>query len=121
MRAGSHCSLLAEIAYYCGYCDQAHLNRDFREFAWTSPSAYVGHVVVADPDAHHQRAKAAGAQIIKELEDQDYGSRDYSARDLEGNLWSFGTYDPSNPAASAGAEACSSDPSNPAASAGAEA
>jgi hypothetical protein len=27
--------------------------------------------------------------------DQDYGSRDYIARDIEGNLWSFGTYDPS--------------------------
>ena len=28
------------------------------------------------------------------LTDQDYGSRDFSARDLEGNLWSFGTYAP---------------------------
>ena len=52
------------------------------------------YVVVADPDAHHQRAKAAGASIIRELEDQDYGSRDYSAKDPEGNIWSFGSYDP---------------------------
>ncbi len=29
-----------------------------------------------------------------ELEDMDYGSREYSVRDPEGNLWSFGTYDP---------------------------
>jgi uncharacterized glyoxalase superfamily protein PhnB len=53
------------------------------------------YVVVSDPDAHHQRAKDASAQIIRPLEDQDYGSRDYSARDPEGNIWSFGTYDPS--------------------------
>jgi uncharacterized glyoxalase superfamily protein PhnB len=31
---------------------------------------------------------------VRELEDMDYGSREYSARDPEGNLWSFGTYDP---------------------------
>jgi len=53
------------------------------------------YVVVKDPDAHHTRARSAGAQIVRELTDQDYGSREYSARDLEGNLWSFGTYDPS--------------------------
>jgi uncharacterized glyoxalase superfamily protein PhnB len=53
------------------------------------------YVVVEDPDAHHAQAKAAGAEIVRELEDQDYGSRDYSARDFEGNLWSFGTYRPS--------------------------
>jgi len=52
------------------------------------------YVVVEDPDTHHDRAKAAGAQIVRKLTDQDYGSREYSARDLEGNLWSFGTYDP---------------------------
>lgn len=52
------------------------------------------YVVVDDPDAHCERAKRAGAEIIRELEDQDYGSRDYSAKDPEGNIWSFGTYDP---------------------------
>jgi uncharacterized glyoxalase superfamily protein PhnB len=52
------------------------------------------YVVVDDPDAHHDRAVAAGAQIMRPLVDQDYGSREYSVRDLEGNRWSFGTYDP---------------------------
>jgi uncharacterized glyoxalase superfamily protein PhnB len=52
------------------------------------------YIVIDDPDAHHDRAKAAGATIIREVEDQDYGSRDYSAKDPEGNIWSFGTYDP---------------------------
>jgi uncharacterized glyoxalase superfamily protein PhnB len=52
------------------------------------------YVVVDDIEAHYERAKAAGAEIVMELRDQDYGSRDYSARDLEGNLWNFGTYRP---------------------------
>jgi uncharacterized glyoxalase superfamily protein PhnB len=52
------------------------------------------YVVVEDTDAHYRRARAAGAEIIEELHDTDYGSRDYSARDPEGNTWVFGTYDP---------------------------
>jgi uncharacterized glyoxalase superfamily protein PhnB len=52
------------------------------------------YVVVEDIDAHYARAKAAGAEIVMELHDTDYGSRDYSARDPDGHLWSFGTYQP---------------------------
>lgn len=52
------------------------------------------YLVVVDPDGHCARAKAAGARIVRELEDTPYDSREYSARDIEGNLWSFGTYDP---------------------------
>lgn len=47
-----------------------------------------------DPDALCERARAAGAEITMEPTDQDYGSRDFAARDLEGNRWSFGTYEP---------------------------
>ncbi len=52
------------------------------------------YVVVADADAHHDHAKAAGAKITTELRDTDYGSRDYAAEDPDGNRWSFGTYRP---------------------------
>lgn len=52
------------------------------------------YVAIADPDAHHSRARAEGATIVRDLVDESYGSREYSARDLEGNLWSFGTYRP---------------------------
>jgi uncharacterized glyoxalase superfamily protein PhnB len=52
------------------------------------------YVVVSDVDAHCARARQAGAEILMEPTDQDYGSRDYMARDLEGNVWSFGTYVP---------------------------
>jgi uncharacterized glyoxalase superfamily protein PhnB len=54
----------------------------------------VVYVVVDDPDALHDHAKAAGAQIARGLTDQDYGSRDFTALDPEGNVWSFGTYNP---------------------------
>jgi uncharacterized glyoxalase superfamily protein PhnB len=52
------------------------------------------YVVVSDIDALYERAKAAGAEIVIEIKDQDYGSRDFSCRDPEGHLWNFGTYDP---------------------------
>ena len=52
------------------------------------------YTVVEDPDAHAQRARAAGAALTNELHDSDYGSREYSARDPEGNVWHFGTYQP---------------------------
>jgi uncharacterized glyoxalase superfamily protein PhnB len=51
-------------------------------------------VAVDDIDAQSARAKAAGAEIVRVLNDTDYGSREYSARDVEGHLWSFGTYNP---------------------------
>lgn len=49
---------------------------------------------VADPDAHCRRARAAGARIEREPAETEYGSREYSVRDLDGHQWSFGTYHP---------------------------
>jgi uncharacterized glyoxalase superfamily protein PhnB len=49
---------------------------------------------VEDPKSHYERAKAAGADIVRELKQQDYGATEYSVRDCEGNLWSFGDYRP---------------------------
>lgn len=49
------------------------------------------HVHLAeDIDAHCQRARSAGAEIIMEPQDQFYGDRTYRARDLEGHIWTFG-------------------------------
>jgi uncharacterized glyoxalase superfamily protein PhnB len=50
------------------------------------------YVVCDDPDALFERAAAHGAEVIGGLEDKDYGSRDFTVRDPEGNIWSFGTY-----------------------------
>lgn len=50
------------------------------------------YVVTADPDAVYARATDLGADIVRELRDEDYGSRGFSIKDAEGNRWSFGTY-----------------------------
>jgi uncharacterized glyoxalase superfamily protein PhnB len=47
-----------------------------------------------DADVVYQRAKAAGAEIVIEIKDEDYGGRAFGCRGLEGRLWNFGTYDP---------------------------
>jgi uncharacterized glyoxalase superfamily protein PhnB len=52
------------------------------------------YIVVADADAHYARAREAGAEIVREPFNTDYDSREYSARDPEGNDWHFGTYQP---------------------------
>jgi uncharacterized glyoxalase superfamily protein PhnB len=54
----------------------------------------TAYVIVSDADAVYARAKAAGAQIVLDIKDEDYGGRGFSCRDLEGHLWNFGTYDP---------------------------
>jgi uncharacterized glyoxalase superfamily protein PhnB len=72
---------------------------EFAKFM-TTPSKSGGkgtqtvYCVVGDVDAHHARAKKAGAEILLAPKDQDYGGRDYAARDPEGHVWSFGDYDP---------------------------
>ncbi len=58
------------------------------------PTSQGIYVAVDDVDAHYARAKAAGVEITRELEDMPYGSREYSARDADGHVWSFGSYKP---------------------------
>ncbi|MBO0766350.1 MAG: VOC family protein, partial [Hyphomicrobiaceae bacterium] len=50
--------------------------------------------VIPDADAHHARAKAAGAEVILPVDDDEFGGRGYTCRDPEGHIWTFGTYDP---------------------------
>ena len=52
------------------------------------------YTAVDDVDALHDHAVAAGAEVALELTDTDYGSRDFTLCDPEGNLWAFGTYRP---------------------------
>ncbi|MET0190135.1 MAG: VOC family protein [Pseudonocardia sediminis] len=54
----------------------------------------VIYLTVSDPDALHDKAVAAGANVVMELTDQDYGSREFAVADPEDNRWSFGTYRP---------------------------
>lgn len=52
------------------------------------------YVVVEDVDAYYAREKVAGAEIVIDIKTQDYCGRDYTTRDVEGNVWTFGSYDP---------------------------
>ena len=62
---------------------------------WTQPLGTQGlYVALDNVDAHYEHAVNGGAEILRPLADTSYGSREYTARDLEGNLWSFGTYRP---------------------------
>lgn len=65
----------------------------------TSPRQLAGitqalSVYVADPDAHHDVAVAAGARVVRPLQTEEYGARGYMALDPEGQLWYFGNYRP---------------------------
>ncbi|MFB9902725.1 VOC family protein [Allokutzneria oryzae] len=75
------------------------------ELGWDDDTIMIGtaasgggsswlYLTVADPDGHHSRAVAAGAEVVHGPADKDHGSREYTARDPEGNLWTFGTYVP---------------------------
>jgi uncharacterized glyoxalase superfamily protein PhnB len=57
-----------------------------------APGMFHAYVVCDDPDALFARAVQNGATVVAGLNDKDYGSRDFSVRDPEGNQWSFGTY-----------------------------
>jgi uncharacterized glyoxalase superfamily protein PhnB len=52
------------------------------------------YIVVPDADEVYARARAAGAEIVIALKNEDYGGRAFSCRDPEGHLWNIGTYDP---------------------------
>jgi uncharacterized glyoxalase superfamily protein PhnB len=54
----------------------------------------VVYISLEEVDGMHARVAAAGAEILMPPTDQDYGSRDFVAKDHEGNVWCFGTYEP---------------------------
>jgi uncharacterized glyoxalase superfamily protein PhnB len=66
--------------------------KDDSPFGRRKPGNDAVYVVCTDPDALYDQAVGAGAEVVRELRDEDYGSRGFSVRDPEGNLWSFGTY-----------------------------
>lgn len=52
------------------------------------------YIVMEDIDNHYAHVQSTEADIIRELVTQEYGGKDYTCRDCEGNIWSFGTYNP---------------------------
>ncbi|MBL9093724.1 MAG: VOC family protein [Planctomycetaceae bacterium] len=54
----------------------------------------TAYVVVPDADVVYARVRAAGAEVVIDIKTEDYGGRGFTCRDLEGHLWTIGTYDP---------------------------
>jgi len=63
---------------------------------WSSVLQGV-YATIDDVDAHCAQAQSAGARIAMSPYDTHYGSREYSAWDLQGHLWGFGTYPMGSP------------------------
>ncbi len=66
--------------------------KDDSDFGRREPGNDSVYVVCEDADRLFERATAAGAEVVRGLKEEDYGSRGFTVRDPEGNLWSFGTY-----------------------------
>ena len=66
--------------------------KDDSPFGHRQPGTESTYVVCQDPDGLFERATGAGAELVRGLVDEDYGSRGFTVRDPEGNVWTFGTY-----------------------------
>ena len=73
-----------------GYVNPLRLRETEFGEAWSSPYVIDGvHVTVDDVDKHFAHAKQAGATILSEPQDREFGERLYRAEDLEGHRWMF--------------------------------
>ncbi len=90
----------AELALGEGMLMLGSAKDDEHSHKYKSPQELNGaetqtsYVTVADADAVYARAQAAGAEIVRPIQNTDYGSREFTIKDPEGHSWSVGTYDP---------------------------
>jgi PhnB protein len=84
-----------------------HPGPDYRDPRHVGGGTALVHVVIDDVDGHAERARAAGARILREPADQEYGDRRYDVEDLAGHLWSFAQHLRDVPAEEWGAVAAS--------------
>lgn len=90
----------AQLSFGNGMIMLGSLNDNFLSRHMVQPDEIDGcqtqssYVIVSDADSIYEKVLAAGAEIVMEIKDEDYGGRGFSCKDLEGHLWSFGTYDP---------------------------
>ncbi len=66
-----------------------NLPKNLEGYNTQTPYFIIEHV-----DEHYKNAKANDAEIVMDIKDEDYGGRGYSCKDPEGNIWSFGSYNP---------------------------
>ncbi|GAB08170.1 hypothetical protein GOARA_004_00100 [Gordonia araii NBRC 100433] len=81
----------SEMCWPDGGRVMVHSSGPARPFPCVAGAGNV-YVVVADPDAVYARAEEVGATVVRDMAEEDYGSRGFSIADAEGNVWSFGTY-----------------------------
>ena len=92
----------AQLSFGNGMLMLGSVQKEETEFSrlMTQPDEIGGastqsiYVVVNDADSVYAQAKAGGAKIAMDIRSEDYGGRGFSCYDLEGHLWSFGSYDP---------------------------
>ena len=76
------------------YRDENEYDRLVRLPQDAGGNTQAAYIVIEDIEDHYLRAVGAGARVVYELAEQDYGGKLYSALDPEGHLWNFGSYDP---------------------------
>jgi uncharacterized glyoxalase superfamily protein PhnB len=74
--------------------DGAMAMRSPLDLPYTNQGVYLKVGTPEQVDEHYARAVAAGAEVVMELNDTPYGTREYVAKDFEGHIWAFGTYAP---------------------------
>lgn len=79
----------AEMELDGGEIMLGHPGPEYRNPRRLGETTQLVHVYVEDVDAHFEKAREAGAEIVSEPKDQEYGDRRYDAKDPEGHLWSF--------------------------------
>lgn len=82
----------ADLGFGAGTVGVSSAGASLPDSPWSGVAQGI-YIVVDHPDAHYERAQAAGADIAAPIADHSYGSRDFTLRDPEGHLWGFGTYD----------------------------
>ena len=91
----AHAQLTRHRHNYAGFSATARGIRRPGQNARRGGRQHAGpYIVIEDIDEHYLQAISAGAEIVYEIADQDYGGRLYTARDPEGFLWNFGSHNP---------------------------
>jgi len=67
--------------------ESCRIEREMHDNPWVIDGLFVE---VGDVDAHHARAREAGATVLRAPEEPGIGYRIYTAEDLEGHRWMFG-------------------------------
>lgn len=89
-----HAELTLGRAMVMGGSERGESPSEYEKIAHPAGSAMLYVALEDDLRVHCERARRAGAEIVMEVSSKEYGGSDYTARDPDGNLWTFGSYAP---------------------------